>query len=209
MNVKSILERLLHQEPLPKASQAQVPHSGTGQWRKTARDIVEILLDETQLPEASIHRPKRGSVWVAAFTGPAGQVWRSTGLTDRAQALLVARRWEAQARVERAKRGQRPNKPLVRIRHSAQGTSIGLTQKEVGLLLGISERAVRAIEHRAIQKLKNHPLLREIWQEYLRGKLEEHEWSLTAAEVAALFAHTQNPTERRLMQRILRLTQRS
>jgi hypothetical protein len=97
---------------------------------------------------------------VATFTGAAGgQVWRSTGLTDRAQALLVARRWEAQARAERATRGQRPNKPLGRIRQSAQGTTIGLTQKEVSLLLGMSERTVRAIEHRAIQKLKNHPLL--------------------------------------------------
>jgi len=147
------------------------------------------------------------TVRVSEYT--ALEVWRSTGLTDRAQALLVARRWEAQARAERATRGQRPNKPLVRIRQSAQGTTIGLTQKEVSLLLGISERTVRAIEHRAIQKLKNHPLLREIWQDYLRGKLEEHEWSLTAAEVAALFALTHNPSECRLLQRILRLTQRS
>ena len=41
----------------------------------------------------------------------------------------------------------------------------GLTQKEVALVIGMSERGVRAVERRALDKLRRHPALREIWGE--------------------------------------------
>jgi hypothetical protein len=72
-----------------------------------ARRIVEILLGdvplgESRLSQATVHRPHRGRNWVAVFTGPErGQVRRSTGLTDRDQALLVVRQWEAEVRAQR------------------------------------------------------------------------------------------------------------
>src|SRR5437016_2062856 len=100
-----------------------------------------------ELSEASVHRPTRSRVWVATFTGPeGGQVWRSTGLTDRAQALLVARQWEAEARAQRANMGLSVRKPVLRVQHSKSGGAIRLTQREVAQLLRISERSVREIE---------------------------------------------------------------
>ena len=74
--------------------------------------IVEVLLGDRLFPhlpisEATVHLPKRSRVFQAVFTGPeGGQVWRSTGLTDRDQALLVAKKWEREARTERAKIGR-------------------------------------------------------------------------------------------------------
>ena len=64
-----------------------------------AQQIVRTLLGEQSvteflLAEATVHLPKRSRIFQAVFTGPeGGQVWRSTGLTDREQALLVAKKW--------------------------------------------------------------------------------------------------------------------
>src|SRR5438876_5545452 len=71
-----------------------------------ARRIVELLLDPL-LFEATVRRPPRSRRWVAVFTGPepGKQVWRSTGLTGRSAALALARRWEEQARRQRAATG--------------------------------------------------------------------------------------------------------
>src|SRR4051794_22883281 len=75
--------------------------------QKLSTAIVNTLLDDepmTEVPvcEASVHLPRRGRVWVASFTGPeGGQIWRTTGMTDRDQALRLARHWEAQARAHR------------------------------------------------------------------------------------------------------------
>ena len=58
-----------------------------------AERIVEHLLG---LTEATVRRPPRGKRWIAIYTGeePGKQTWRSTGMTDRAAALALAREWE-------------------------------------------------------------------------------------------------------------------
>ena len=177
-----------------------------------AENVVEVLLGDRLLPhlqisEATVHLPKRSRVWQAVFTGPeGGQVWRSTGLTDREQALLVAKQWEWEARAERAKLGQSPRRPAMRVHRTTPFTGTGpLTQREIALLLNISERAVKAIERRAIQKLRNHPLLREVWQQFLSGELDEHQLILTPEEIESLFALARTMEEQLLLQKVLRL----
>ena len=177
---------------------------------EVARRIVEFLIqDEVESPlyEASVHRPHGGQVWVAVYTGPeGGQVWRSTGLTDRDQALLVAKRWEAEARAQRAKMGPTRRRPIQRVGRSGPGPRKGpLSQKEVALLLNLSERAVREIERRAIRKLASHPLLKQIWREYLTGELDEHALALTQQEIEALFNLADTSEELVLIQKVLRL----
>ena len=182
---------------------------------EAARHIVKILLDDEPLTEgsvneATVHRPRRSQVWVATFTGPTGgQVWRTTGLTDRQQALLLAKTWEAEARAQRLSLGRSPRKPTLRVRGHEPGTAWSgpLTQKEVAMLLNMSERGVREIERRAFQKLLKHPMLREVWQKYLAGELDEEDFRLTAAEIEALYSLAQTPTEDRLSEKVLRLTQ--
>jgi hypothetical protein len=178
----------------------------------TARSIIQTLLDEqpsiqSRLCEASVHRPTRSRVWVAAFTGPAGgQVQKSTGLMDRDQALLVAKKWEREARAQRARLVAFPRKPSIRVQPSEPSTSNSpLSQREVALLLNISERAVRMIEIRAIQKLRRHPLLRHIWQQYLSRDLEEGQPALTRQEIEALSNLVRTPEERLLILKILGL----
>ena len=81
--------------------------------QKAATAIVNSLLDDEPLAaapvcEASVHLPRRSRIWVAAFTGPSGgQVWRSTGLTDRDQALLAPN-------YMRARTGRRRLRPVGR-----------------------------------------------------------------------------------------------
>src|SRR5580765_5737621 len=110
-----------------------------------ARRIVELLLDPL-LFEATVCRSPRSRRWVAVFTGPEPrkQVWRSTGLTDRAAALARAREWEADARRERAASGALTRKPTIRVRRGSGEAAVGLlSQKEVAALLGLSVRAIR------------------------------------------------------------------
>jgi hypothetical protein len=77
-----------------------------------AQTIVAMLLEEP-LCEASVHRPKRGQVWVATFTGPAGgQIWRSTGLTDYDQAFVVAKQWEVHPAVSQHATGVSGCRPV-------------------------------------------------------------------------------------------------
>lgn len=170
--------------------------------------IIDFLLsdeeDTTTVLEASVHRSAHSRVWQAVFTGPGGgQVWRSTGLTNRQQALLVARRWEAQARAERQRRWRTARKPLVR----AGEQPVGLTQREIALVMKLSERAVRQIERRAVRKLLAHPELRQAWQDYLSGQLEEDEGVLTPEEVEALLSLVRTPEEKFVIQKVLRLMQ--
>src|SRR5215212_9406727 len=70
-----------------------------------ANQIVDRLLDYAQLPsgwlaEASVYLPPRSTKWVAVFTGVESgqQVRQSTGLTNREAALVLARKWERDAR---------------------------------------------------------------------------------------------------------------
>lgn len=182
--------------------------------QKAATAIINALLADESLAEgavseSSVHRPKRGQVWVAAFTSAAGgQVWKSTGLTNRGRAMSLARRWEAEARAERERRKPMITKPRLRVRDCEPGFGRGLlTQKEVALLLNMSERGVREAEKRAIRKLFNHPALREIWQQYLAGELDEQTLILTPQEIAALFRLACNSQERLLIHKVLRLIQ--
>jgi hypothetical protein len=124
------------------------------------------LLDEAppswRLEEASVYLPPRSTKWVAVFTGvePGQQVRRSTGLTDRQAALLLARKWEREAARARSKVLKKPT-----IRTGAERPDV-LTQKEVAAALGMSERGVREAERRALAKLRNHPALRQMWTAY-------------------------------------------
>jgi len=185
--------------------------------QETGKDIVRFLLAdeflaEASIVEASVHLPRRSRVWVAAFTGPSGgQVWRSTGLTDRAQALALAKQWEAEARAQRFSLGRTLRKPILRVRRQAPGTTPSgpLTQKEVALLLNLSERGVREIERRAFEKLRQHPLLRQVWQQYLDGELDEQQFVLTRQELKALFNVARTPEEWCLLEKVLHLIQSS
>jgi hypothetical protein len=68
-----------------------------------AQRIAECLLDadrlaclEALIHQASIHLPRRGRIWVAAFRDEHGNpVWKATGLTDREAAQAMADAWLA------------------------------------------------------------------------------------------------------------------
>jgi hypothetical protein len=127
-------------------------------------------------------------------------------LTDRDQALLLAKHWEIEARQKRTKLGRLVRKPSWRVRKRSLDTGVGpLTQKEVGLLLKISERAVRQIEHRAILKLRGDPAMWQVWKQYLSGDLEERRGTLTQAEAQALFGLARTREELQVMRKILQL----
>jgi hypothetical protein len=182
--------------------------------KSAAGHIIDILLAEppeerNRVFEASVHRSTRSQIWNAVFTGPGGgQVSRTTGLTDRDQALLAARKWEAEARAERAKLGA-TRKPILRAqRYSSVAGASMLTQREVAQLLRMSERTVRTIERRAFRKIRDHPLMRQIWRQYVAGELDEHQPSLTQEEIEALFSLARTSEERHLIQKMLRLIQR-
>jgi hypothetical protein len=178
---------------------------------EVARRIVRFLLDESTATdalvcEASVHRAKRSRICVASFTGPAGgQVWRSTGLVNRAKALLLAKRWEAEARAQRVAAGRTRAKPPLRAGRSVPAALGPLTQREIALLLNMTERAVRLVERRALQKLFEHPALRQIWRRYLAGELDEHQGNLTAEEIRVLYNLARNAQEWLVLQKVTRL----
>jgi hypothetical protein len=213
MNAAQLIEHLLANEPLAGTRSSGAPTRSKSSFSGAAQRIVQSLLAEqpvaeSRLVEATVHLPKRGTVWVATFTGAeGGPVWKSTGLTDRDQALLVAKDWEAKAREQRAK-GRTPRKPMLRVRRSEPGFGPPLlSQREVARLLHMSERGVREAERRAFQKLRNHPLLKQVWRQYVRGELDEEHFLLTHDEVEALFNLARTPEEQHLIEKVLRLTQ--
>lgn len=184
----------------------------------TAEQLVELLLDGSpwiesfRLNEATVRLPRRGTRWIAVFTGPepGQQIWRSTGLTNREQALALAREWETQARRERAARGRIPHKPTMRVRPSGAEKAVGLlSQREVAAVLKISERAVREIERRAFSKLRR--ALRTFWREHASGEVEEGRRpetdgvDFTSTEISAMFAKTRNEFEREALRKLLGL----
>ena len=172
---------------------------GDGQ-RPSARELIE----------ASVHRPRRGKLYVASFRDETGrQRWQRTGLSDRKAALILAQELEAAARRKRRLGPKQPQKALVRVRAGGRTGPEGLfTQREVAALLRISERAVRNIERQAIEKLRRHPELRAIWQEWVKGGIKEGiapaaNWELNHSEIAALYGLAQTPAERALLRRLL------
>jgi hypothetical protein len=178
----------------------------------TPTQLVSRLLDgeaqsPTSLREASAHRPRRGKIWVAYYTGlePGQQVSRTTGLTDYPAALAQAREWEAQVKAQRAARGQKRT-PTLRVRRPAANTASGpLTQREIALLLGMSERGVRNVEKRALRKLAKLPFLSQFWSQYLKGELPEGLEDLTPEEKSALLGLARTPNELFVMRKVLGL----
>jgi hypothetical protein len=177
-----------------------------------AQDLADVLLEWNIRPpfdwlmiEASAHRPRRGTRFVASYRDEHGnQRWKGTGLTEYELALKLAQRWEAEARRKRASRG-----PHAKVSGTGRGLG-GLTQSEVAAVLQISVRAVREIEQRAIEKLRQHPELKRVWQEFLGAEVEEsaHEagaYRLNFAEVLALFLLTATPFERQALTKLVTL----
>jgi hypothetical protein len=172
-----------------------------------AERVVEILLNPG-LIEATVRLPPRSGIWVAVYTGsePGKQIWRTTGLTDREAALTLARKWETEARRQRAASSVLSRKPTIRVRYGSGEAAIGLlTQKEVAAVLGLSVRAIREIERRAFEKLRRHPALRQFWREHVIGDVEENVRShdFSRPEVAALFGLVRTRLERRALHKVL------
>ncbi len=167
---------------------------GPAAIREAADWLVDLLLEEKTsagipLYEASVHRSRRSKIWVASYTAAGGgQRWRSTRTTNRGEALRRAELWAAQAREERARLGTPNRRPCIRISDPEPATGIRpLSQAETAQLMGVSVRAVRNIELRAIRKLRAQPALGALWDEYLAGEITESSWPLTTAEIQALF----------------------
>lgn len=103
------------------------------------KDIVQILIETDspvsarRLVEVSVHLPRRGTRWVAAFLDGTGrQVWRSTGLREREPALALGKRWEADAKRKRAAQGAVPTRLTIRVRPGSAEKGLGcFSQKEV------------------------------------------------------------------------------
>jgi hypothetical protein len=186
--------------------------------RMGPNDIVQILIETDvcarDLIEASVHLPHRGTLWVATYRDPSGrQLWRTTGSRDRKTALALADQWEAEAKQRRAAQGALPRKPTIRVRPGSAERELGLlTQREVGVIMQISERAVREIERRAFDKLRRHPALKGLWQEWATGEIKEAlpaptPWALSRAEIAAVYGLTRTPFERQALRKLIALTQ--
>ncbi len=149
----------------------------------------------------------------ASFRDETGrQRWRSTGTTDRKAALALANQWEEEARRMRGAGPRAPQKALIRAMGGSGKADAGLfTQREVAMIMQISERAVRNIERRAIDKLRRNRILRKLWREWnQQGEIEEeslppNDCKLTTAEVAAVYALAQTPEERQVVQKMMTL----
>jgi hypothetical protein len=94
--------------------------------------------------------------------------------------------------------------PLVRSRCGTGRSETGLTQKEVALVMGMSERGVRAVERRALDKLRRHPALRALWTEWI-GEGTAQDVELTDAEIAALYNLARTEAERRAVDKMMRM----
>lgn len=184
-------------------------------------ELIEILIQADtpvsarSLIEVSIHLPLRGTRWVASFRDETGrQVWRTTGMRNRKAALALAQQWERAAKRKRAAQGDLPREPIMRVRPGSGERELGLlSQREVGLILKISTRAVREIEGRAFDKIRRHPALRDFWREWTTGDIKESalrvskQCTLSRAEIAAVYALAQTPIEKRALQKLLALIQ--
>ena len=189
----------------------------------SAQEIVAALLEGNwlvsarRLVEAVVRLPPRGHRYVAVYTGvePGKQMWRSTGMTDPRAALRQAKEWEAEMKRRRAALGLRPRRPILRVRRRPAGAPATVTpgvdplsQREVAMIMRISERAVRAIELRAIQKLRRDPKARRLWAELtgerMEPDLEEGEGTaLTPTEINALTGLTRSAEERLALKKLL------
>ena len=174
----------------------------------TIEDLVRILLEADGplriyplIDEASVHLPRRGRRWIATYRDGSGhQFWKSTGLTDRRAALIVAQELEREAR--RARTGQ--GDPIRPGRERSDASRF--TQREIAILMGLSERVVREIEKRALRKLRQHPAVRALWREWIgEGAPSTEDVELTDAEVAAVYGLARTPDEQRVLDKLMAL----
>jgi hypothetical protein len=150
-----------------------------------------------------VHRSTRGRTWVASFFTSDGQEWRSTGTTDRALALARAKKFEAAARRQKPNAAPVEGRPPLVLRQTTRHRDRGLTQREVGLLLGLTERAVRRIEKIALRKLARHPDLWALWRQYQAGELTEQGHRLATPEILALVGLTRRRAEREALHKAM------
>jgi hypothetical protein len=123
--------------------------------------------------------------------------------------MALAQEWERDAK----RRGGGPRPPLkalVRVARGSGQPDTGFTQQEVALILRISQRAVRNIERRAIDKLRRNPALRALWREWSRGEIEEDSrsaarWQLNQSEIAVVYGLARTPAERRVIRKVMAL----
>jgi hypothetical protein len=185
------------------------------------RELVQVLIETDssvsarRLVEVSIHRPARGTKWIAAYRDATGRrVWRSTRMRNRKAALAQAQRWEQDEKQKRLAQGALPRKPIMRVRRGSAEHEVGLmSQAEVAAFMHITQRAVRDIERRAFDKIRRHPGLRAFWSEWLTGEVEEAasqalaDWALTRAEIDAVYALARTSAERQALRRLFALIQ--
>jgi hypothetical protein len=187
----------------------------------TIQKIIQILL-ESDLPlsaqgliEASVHLPKRGTIFMAAFRDEHGhQVQQTTHQRDRAAAQAVADELEAVAKQRRlAMSMAKPGKPRIRVRRGSAERLLGLlSHAEIAALMGLSERTIRKIEADALRKLFSHPELRAFWREHMTGGVDESDfegqlpWILAQSAIGALFTLTTTSLERRALTKLLVVT---
>jgi hypothetical protein len=187
----------------------------------TIEELVRILLEADGplriyplINEASVHLPRRGTRWVAAFQDENGrQVWKSTGQRVRAAAQAIADELEAAAKRKRFALGGAPKKPVIRVRRGSGERALGpFTQAETAAIMRISERSVRQLQRSALTKLRNHPALKEFWREWQSGQVSEAViptstgWVLSAAEIEALLALARTPIEKHAIRKLIALT---
>jgi DNA-binding CsgD family transcriptional regulator len=122
--------------------------------------------------------------------------------------MRLARKWEAAAAAQRARMGGTLRASLARVRRRDLDTGLGgLTQREIAVLLNLSERTVRRIERRAVGKLLKHPALRQVWSAYLAGELDESDWTLSSAKVQALRRLARTAEERQVIEKMVQMVE--
>ena len=110
--------------------------------------------------------------------------------------------------LERVARQRRATEVDPRRPNSGRRSTGQFTQREIALLMGISERAVRQIEKRALSKLMQHSGLRALWREWT-GKVEEAAVPTSGAcrlnppEMAAVYALARTPAELNVLRRLI------
>lgn len=108
-----------------------------------------------------------------------------------------------QSRARRDRVGRNTKPALVRVGSGRQ--RVGLTQREVAVILRLSTRAIRNIERRAMKKLLTDPELRQAWRDYLSGQLDESEMALMPEEVDALLGLVRTAEEGIVLRKVLRM----
>lgn len=143
--------------------------------RQSAKKIVATLLDDYRLDEQVIR-----------------------------QAMTSWPQWlpETRSHPDLARRHAPKQMPAKTPKYSRPARG-GLTQAETAKVLGMTERGVREVERRALEKLRNHPALRELWRDYTSAPVNETDCGLTSEEIRALFDLAINQEESNAITKIV------